>query len=122
MRTGSAVSILPYDIFLAKFRDKKLQKTSTVLREAGKPAGYICRVFEDKLGTFKFAKAKIILKEGSQPQFHKAHQVPYSLQPKVEEQLKRFESEGILSKVEWNDWATPIVPVPKQDGSSLDFW
>ena len=30
--TGSAVSILPYDIFLAKFRDKKLEKTSTVLR------------------------------------------------------------------------------------------
>jgi hypothetical protein len=35
----------------------------------------------------------------------------------VEEELKRLQSEGILSKVEWRDWATPIVPVPKQDGS-----
>jgi hypothetical protein len=35
----------------------------------------------------------------------------------VEEELKRLQSEGILSKVEWSDWATPIVPVPKQDGS-----
>ena len=35
----------------------------------------------------------------------------------MEEELKRLESEGILSKVEWSDWATPIVPVPKQDGS-----
>ena len=29
--TGSAVSILPYDTFLAKFPDKKLEKTSTIL-------------------------------------------------------------------------------------------
>ena len=188
--TGSAVSILPYDIFLAKFRDKKLEKTSTVLRtytgEQIVPVGCLtvqvehldqscvlplhvvhtkgpvlmgrnwlhklrldwktikllktsdsdhenpcittqekleslldtyAEVFEDKLGTFKSAKAKIALKEGSQPQFRKARQVPYSLGPKVEEELKRLESEGILSKVEWSDWATPIVPVPKQDGS-----
>ncbi|CAB4043692.1 Hypothetical predicted protein [Paramuricea clavata] len=74
-------------------------------------------VFEDKLGTFKSAKARITLKEGSQPQFRKARHVPYSLRPKVEEELKRLQSEGILSKVEWSDWATPIVPVPKQDGS-----
>jgi hypothetical protein len=36
-------------------------------------------VFEDKLGSFKSAKARITLKEGSQPQFRKARQVPYSL-------------------------------------------
>ncbi|CAB4038190.1 Retrovirus-related Pol poly from transposon, partial [Paramuricea clavata] len=30
--TGSAVSILPYDMFLERFRDKKLQKTTTVLK------------------------------------------------------------------------------------------
>ena len=53
----------------------------------------------------------------SQPQFRKARQVPYSLRPKVDEELKRLQGEGILSKVEWSDWATPIVPVPKQDGS-----
>ena len=73
-------------------------------------------VFDDKLGTLKSAKAKITLKEGSQPQFYRARQVPYSLRPKVEKELKRLQSEGILSKVELSDWATPIVPVPKQDG------
>ena len=30
--TGSAVSILPYDMFLERFRDKKLEKTTTVLK------------------------------------------------------------------------------------------
>jgi hypothetical protein len=53
-----------------------------------------------ELGTFKSAKARITLKEDSQPQFRKARQVPYSLRPKVEEELKRLQSEGILSKVE----------------------
>ncbi|PFX30124.1 Uncharacterized protein K02A2.6 [Stylophora pistillata] len=74
-------------------------------------------VFEDKLGTFKSAKAKLTLKEDSQAHFCKARAVPYALRPKVEEELRRLQNEGILTKVEWSEWATPIVPVPKKDGS-----
>ena len=43
--------------------------------------------------------------------------MPYALKPKVEEELRRLQNEGILTKVEWSEWATPIVPVPKKDGS-----
>ena len=43
--------------------------------------------------------------------------MPYALRPKVEEELKRLQNEGILTKVEWSDWATPIEPIPKKDGS-----
>ena len=74
-------------------------------------------VFEDKLGTFKSAKAKLTLKEDSQAHFCKARAVPYALRPKVEEELRRLQNEGILAKVEWSDWATPIVPVPRKDES-----
>ena len=74
-------------------------------------------LFEDKLGTFTSAKAKLTLKEDSQPRFLKARQMPYALKPKVEEELRRLQNEGILTKVEWSEWATPIVPVPKKDGS-----
>ena len=35
----------------------------------------------------------------------------------MEEELKRLQSEGILYIECQSDWATPIVPVPKQDGS-----
>ena len=35
----------------------------------------------------------------------------------MEEELWRLQTEGILTKVEWSEWATPIVPVPKKDGS-----
>ena len=34
----------------------------------------------------------------------------------VDVELKRLESEGILEKVTFSDWATPIVPVVKPNG------
>ena len=74
-------------------------------------------VFENKLGTFTSAKAKLTLKDDSQARFLKARPMPYALKPKVEEELRRLQNEGILTKVEWSEWATPIVPVPKKDGS-----
>ena len=55
--------------------------------------------------------------ENCQPSFHKPRQVPYALRPKVEEELTRLEKDGILSKVEYSEWATPIVPVVKRNGS-----
>ena len=36
---------------------------------------------------------------------------------KVEEELDRLESLGVVKKVERSDWASPIVCVPKKDGS-----
>ena len=41
-------------------------------------------VFEDKRGTFKSAKAKLIFKEDVQAHLHKARAVPYALRPKVD--------------------------------------
>ena len=35
----------------------------------------------------------------------------------MEEELRRLQNEGILTILEWSEWATPIVPVPKKDGS-----
>ena len=43
--------------------------------------------------------------------------MPCALRPTVEEELRRLQNEGILTNVEWSDWATPIVPAPKKDGS-----
>ena len=39
------------------------------------------------------------------------------LVPAVKEELKRLENLGVLKPVEVSDWATPIVFVPKTDGS-----
>ena len=39
------------------------------------------------------------------------------MKPKVEVELKRLEKEGIPHKVKFGDWATPIVPVAKSNGT-----
>ena len=43
--------------------------------------------------------------------------MPYAKKRKVEEELRRLQYEGILIKMDWSEWATPTVPVPKKDGS-----
>lgn len=56
-------------------------------------------VFQPGMGTLKHIKGKITLRKDSVPE------------------LDRLEAEGILSKVDWSPWATPVVPVSKKDGS-----
>ena len=74
-------------------------------------------VFDKGLGTIKGFKADIKLQDGAKPVFCKARPVPYALRQKVEEELDRLESIGVVKKVERSDWASPIVCVPKKDGS-----
>ena len=74
-------------------------------------------VFSEGVGTLIGHKADLKVEEGCQPSFHKPRQVSYALRPKVEAELTRLEKDGILSKVEYSEWATPIVPVVKRNGS-----
>ncbi|XP_064486121.1 uncharacterized protein K02A2.6-like [Ornithodoros turicata] len=74
-------------------------------------------VFEDSIGKLKGIKATLNLKENVQPKFLRARQVPYALKEKVFAELDRLESEGILTKVNVSEWATPIVPVVKPNGT-----
>ena len=46
-----------------------------------------------------------------------ARPMPFALKLKVGVELRRLQNEGSLTKVEWSEWATPIVPVLKKDGS-----
>ena len=49
--------------------------------------------------------------------FFKPRPVPFALKEKIADELRRLEKIGVLEKVEFSDWATPIVPVLKPDGS-----
>jgi len=42
--------------------------------------------------------------------------VPFALKEKIADELRLLEKIGVLEKVEFSDWATPKVPVPKPDG------
>ena len=48
----------------------------------------------------------------------KARSVPCALQKAVDEEYDRLESEGIIVKVEYSDWATTMMDIPKRDGTT----
>lgn len=74
-------------------------------------------VFDGKLGALKGVKVTLPVRPGVPPKFIKARTVPYSMREGVEEALTKLEESGIISPVKHSKWASPIVPVVKQDGS-----
>ena len=48
--------------------------------------------------------------------------MPYVLHSCIEQELHRLENAGIIERVEFADWAAPIVPVIKPDGSIKISW
>ena len=74
-------------------------------------------VFTEKLGTLKGTQVKLHVDPQVQPQFFKACSVPFALKAKVETELVRLESLGIIIPVQHSNWAAPVVPVMKQDST-----
>ena len=74
-------------------------------------------LFDGGLGTIKGVTTHLKLKENAIPQFFKPRPVPFAFKEKIAEEIKRLESLGVLEKVDFSYWASPIVPVLKPDGS-----
>lgn len=74
-------------------------------------------VFSSSLGHFTGGKLNLATQEGAKPKFCKARSVPFALCRGVEAEIDRLVAENILSPVPFSEWATPIVPVAKSDGS-----
>ena len=62
-------------------------------------------------------KAHLKLHENTVPKFFEPRPIPLTLKDKIAEKLSKLERVGVLEKVEFNGWATPIIPVLKPDGS-----
>lgn len=74
-------------------------------------------VFKDQIGVIHDFKAHIEVPENAKPSYFKPRSVPYALKEKVEKELRRLETLGVITKIDRSDWASPIVVVPKADGS-----
>ena len=74
-------------------------------------------LFRDELGTLQGTTATIHVPPQSQPKFYKARPLPYALKEKVEKELERLQAAGVISPIQFSDWAAPIVPVVKTDGN-----
>ena len=59
--------------------------------------------------------AKLFPKSNSQPVFQNARSVPYELKTKIKDSLNQLEKDDILEKVDFAEYASPIVPVLKPD-------
>ena len=75
------------------------------------------QIFEDQLGYIEGVKAKLHLKPDVQPKFLRARNLPFALREKVESELERLVEAGVITPVQHAEWATPIVPVMKQNGT-----
>lgn len=73
------------------------------------------QLFRSELGTLKGMEAKIFVPPDSQPQFYKPRPLPYALKDKVEQELDKLVEAGIITPVQFSDWAAPTVPVVKSD-------
>ena len=76
-------------------------------------------VFNEELGTLRDYKASIHVDSSVLPKFCKARSVPYAMRDKVDRELDRLVTEGILEPVQYAEWAAPIVPVLKSDQVSV---
>ena len=73
-------------------------------------------IFRGKLGTIQPFQATLRVKENATPRFYKARSVLFAIKEAIELELNRLEGVGILKKVNYSEWAAPIVAVPKKDG------
>ena len=74
-------------------------------------------VFQQGLRKIEGVQAKLHVDSQARPLYFKARSVPYALRQKVEQELERLEKQDVITPVLFSDWATPIVPVVKSDGS-----
>lgn len=74
-------------------------------------------VFARGLGLCKGPPETFQLKENVVPRFFKARTVPYALRDKMTEALDELVAQDVLTPVKTAEWATPVVPVRKKDGS-----
>lgn len=97
---------------------KVIKETHSVHTEKSTNISELLEKYKDvfcyDVRSVKGITAKLSPKE-NKPKYVKARAVPFSLRAKVEEELDRLEAEG--TKVQHSDWATPIVPVFKKNGS-----
>ena len=74
-------------------------------------------MFSDSLGLLQDVAAKLYVNTKAAPNFLRARPVPYQLKDKIEVELKRLQELGIITPVQHSEWAAPIVPIMKRDGS-----
>lgn len=74
-------------------------------------------LFSDTPGRVTRFQPRLNLREGAEPIFRAKRPVPFAKMSLVEAELKRLSDLGIITQVDFSDYAAPIVAVQKKSGS-----
>lgn len=74
-------------------------------------------VFSNYIGKFTKTKINLLLKEDATPVFCKPRAVPLTFRALMDKELDKLEQEGIIAPIETSEWATPLVPILKKEGT-----
>lgn len=74
-------------------------------------------LFSPGLGLMKDIQVKLTPQPSILPKFFKARTVPYAVRDKVDQEIERLLKENIIEVVKTSEWAAPVVPVQKRDGT-----
>lgn len=75
------------------------------------------QLFDGSLGRFTGGKATLRVREGAVPVYHRARPMPFALRERVDAELDAMLEAGVVEPVDSSDWASPLVPVNKSDGT-----
>lgn len=73
-------------------------------------------VFRDTLGHCTRTKITLFLKQDAKPVFRPKRPVPFHAVQQVDEELARLQQLGIITPVDFSEWAAPTVVVKKPGG------
>ena len=67
-------------------------------------------VFQSGPGVMTHFKAHLTLKQNARPVFRRPYSIPFAIKDRVGKELDRLEEQGVLRRVDYSDWASPVVP------------
>lgn len=76
------------------------------------------KLFAPGLGLCNKMKASLTLKDGAKPIYRNKRPVPFAAAEDIERELKRLQSIGVITPINYSSYAAPLVAVKKQDGST----
>ncbi|XP_063634988.1 uncharacterized protein K02A2.6-like [Cydia splendana] len=123
MEDGSRLGLLGRD-FMTKFNmyfaidEQKINFVSSESFRSELPRllSEYSSLFNEDLGKFNKFQVELKLKDNVTPKFFKPRTVPFAIKNRVEEEIDRLVGLGILVPVNFSKYATPIVPVLKDNG------
>lgn len=74
------------------------------------------QLFRSEIGCYRYGKVHFELKDNVTPVFRKARPVPLAFQSEYKRQIQDKIASGILKKVDYSVWGTPLVSAPKPNG------